>query len=100
MAAAAARLGADLDDVIGGADHRFVVLDDDDGVAGVGECADDADETVNVARVETDAGFVEDEERVDERGAEAGGEVDAFDFAAGERARLAIEGEVAESDLF
>ena len=65
VAAAAAGLRADLDDVIGGADHRFVVLDDDDGVSGVGERANDRDEAVDVARVQADAGFIEDEERVD-----------------------------------
>jgi hypothetical protein len=99
VAAAGAGLGADFDDVIGRADHRLVVLDDDHGVAGVGERADDADEPVDVARMQADARLVEDEERVDERRAEAGGEVDALHFAAGERARGAVEGEVAEADL-
>jgi hypothetical protein len=73
--------------VVGGADHRLVVLDDDDRVAGVGQRPDDADQAVDVARVQADAGLVEDEERVDERGAEAAGEVDALDLAAGERPR-------------
>jgi hypothetical protein len=99
VAAAAAGFGADFDDVVGGADHGLVVFDDDDGVAGVGERADDRDEAVDVARVEADAGFIEDEECVDERRAEAGGEVDALDLAAGEGLGLAVEGEVAEADL-
>ena len=99
MSAAAAGRGAHFDHVVGGADHRFVVFDDDDGVASIGERADDRDETMNVAWVEADAGFIEDEERVDEGGAEAGGEIDALDFAAGERFRLAVEGEVGEADL-
>ena len=99
VAAAAAGLGADFDDVIGGADHGLVVFHDDDGVPGVGEGADDRDEAVDVARVQADAGFIEDEERVDQRGAEAGGEVDALDFAAGEGFGLAVEGQVREADL-
>ena len=99
MAAGGARLGPDLDHVVGGADHRLVVLDDDDRVAGVGQGTNDTDEPVDVARVQADRGFVEDEERVDQRGTETGGEVDAFDLAAGERARLAVEGEIAEADL-
>jgi len=37
LAAAGAGFGADFDDVVGGAYHGFVVLDNDDGVAGVGE---------------------------------------------------------------
>jgi hypothetical protein len=50
-----ARFGADLDDVVGGADHGLVVLDHDHRVAGVGQRADDADQTVDVARVQADA---------------------------------------------
>ncbi len=99
VAAAAAGLGTDFDDVVGGADHGLVVFDDDDRVARVGERADDADQAVDIAWVQADRRLVEDEERVDERGAETGSEVDAFHFAAGERLRRAIEGEVAEPDL-
>ena len=46
------------------------------------------------------AGLVEDEKRVDERGAEAGGEIDALDLTAGKRLRRAVEREVAKADLF
>ena len=42
FAAAVARAGADLDDLIGRADHRFFVLDDDDRVAAVAQPADRA----------------------------------------------------------
>ena len=85
MAPAAAGLGTDFDHMVGGTDHRFVVLDHDDGVAGVGQRADDRDETIDVSRVEADAGLIKDEQRIDQRGAEAGGEIDALDFATGER---------------
>ena len=74
------------------------MLDDEEGVALVAEAAEDFDEARGVARVKAHAGFVEDEEGVDERGAEAGGEVDALDFAAGERAGRAVEREVTEAD--
>ena len=49
--------------------------------------------------MQADARLVEDEDRVDERSAEAGGEIDALDLAAGERARGAVEREIAEADL-
>ena len=49
--------------------------------------------------MESDGGLIENEEGVDEGRTEAGGEVDAFDFAAGEGARGAVEGEVAEANL-
>ena len=98
-AAAFSWLGTDLDDVVGRTDHGLVMLDDDDRVAGGGERADDADEAFDVARVQADAGLVEHEQRVDQRRAETGGEVDAFDFASAQRTRGAVEGEIAEADL-
>ena len=63
-------LRSDFQDVVRGPDHRLVVLDDDDRVAGVGQRPDDPDQPVDVARVEPDARLVQDEERVDERGPE------------------------------
>jgi hypothetical protein len=67
----------------------------DQGVSLVAEAVHDADEAVDVARVEADGGFVEDEEGAGEGRTEAGGEVDAFDLASGKGAGLAVEGEVA-----
>ena len=72
--------------MVGGAHDGLLVLDDDEGVALVAEAVHDADEAVDVARVEADGGFVEDEEGAGEGGAEAGGEIDALDLAAGEGA--------------
>ena len=68
-------------------------------VALVAESVHDADEAVDVARVEADGGFVEHEQRAGEGGAEAGGEIDALDLAAGEGAGGAVEREVAKADL-
>src|SRR5262245_21027974 len=48
--------------------------------------------------METDGGFVEDIKRVDQRRADGGGEIDPFQFAARERARLAIEGQIFQAD--
>ena len=85
--------------MIGGAHHRVFVFDHHQRVSFVAQAVHDADEAVDVARVEADGWLVEHEERAGERGAEAGREVDAFDFAAGKCARLAIEREVAEPDF-
>src|SRR5438876_6470755 len=49
--------------------------------------------------MEADRGLVEHVERVDQRAADGGGEVDALQLAARERARLAVEGQVVEPDL-
>jgi hypothetical protein len=78
---------------------RFLVLDDEDGVAAITEAFHDPDELGHVARMEADARFVENEQGVDQGIAEAGGEIDPLDFAATERARGAIESEIAEADF-
>ena len=67
-AALATGPGAQIDDVIGGADHRRVVLDDQQGVAGIAEAVQHADQPVDVAVVQADAGLVQHEQRVDELG--------------------------------
>ena len=75
------------------------VFDDDEGVALVAEAVHDADEALDVAGVEADGGFVEHEQGAGQGCAEAGGEVDALDLAAGEGAGGAVECEIAEADL-
>ena len=99
VAAVLACAGAEVDEMIGGAHHRVFVFDHYQRVSLVAKAVHDADEAVDVTGVESDGWLVEHEERAGERGAEAGCEVDAFDFAAGQRAGLAIEREVAESDF-
>ncbi len=97
--AALAGAGPEVDDVVGGADDGRVVLDDHDGVPLVAESMQDADEALGVAWVESDRRLVEDVERVHERRAERRRQVDALQLAAGEGARLAVEGQVLETDL-
>ena len=91
--------GAHVDEVVGLVHDRFIVFDDDEGVSFVAESVHHLGEAVDVAVVEADGGFVEDEKGVGEGGAEAGGEIDAGDFAAGKGAGRAVEGEVAEADF-
>ena len=97
--AALARPRAQVEDAVGGAHELRVVLDHHQRVARRAQAPQHAHQARGVARVEADRGLVEHEERVDQRGAERRGEVDALHLAAGERARLAVEREVAEPDL-
>ena len=99
LAAAFAAARADLDEMIRRADDRFLVLDDEQRVALVAQVVHHADEPADVARMQADARLVEDEERVHQRRAEAGREIHALHFAAAERARGAIEREIAEADF-
>ena len=66
VSARAAAAGADVHEFVGGADDGFLVFDDEEGVSLVAEAAEDFDEARGVARVEAHAGFVQDEEGIDE----------------------------------
>src|SRR6266700_6494244 len=91
--------GAKINDLIGGAHQAGIVFDHDHGIAGVAQVFQDAREAGGIAGVEADAWLVEDEEGVDETGAEAGGEVYALGFATRERPSGAVQCEVAEADI-
>ena len=95
-AAALARAGAHVDDAVGRQHHLRVVLDHHQRVAGVAQAVHDLHHAVHVARVQADRGLVEHEQRVDERGAERGGQVDPLHFTAREGAALAVERQVAQ----
>ena len=62
VAAALAAFGAEVEDVVGVADDVEVVLDDDDGVAEVGEAVQDFEELADVVEVEAGGGLVEEVE--------------------------------------
>ena len=94
-----ATAGADIHQLVGGADHGFLVFHDKKRVSFVTKTLHDLNEAGGVARVESDAGFVEDEKGIDEGCSEASREVDALDFAARERAGGSVEREVAEADF-
>src|SRR6202012_4312114 len=57
------------------------------------------DDAVHVARMQADGRLVQHEQRVDQRGAQRGGEVDALHLAARQRATLAIQREIADADV-
>ena len=87
-AAALARPGADLDHLVGRADHRLFVLDHDHRVAAVAELADGADQAVDVAGMQADRRLVEHVEHVDQARAQGRGEGHAPGLAAAERAHV------------
>src|SRR4051812_31405932 len=99
VAAVRAGAGADVDQMVGGADAVLVVLDHEHRVAEVAEAEQGTDQAGVVALVEADGGLVEDVADADEAGADLGGEADALGFAAREAAGLAVEREVAEADI-
>src|SRR6202011_4617248 len=90
FAAAFAATGADVDQIIGRANDLFFVLDHEQRVAAIAQIVHDTHEPADVARMQTDARLVHDEERVDERRAETGGQIDALHLAAAQGARGTI----------
>ncbi len=99
-AAAFAAFGAEVEDVVGVADDVEVVLDDDDGVAEVGEAVEDFEELADVVEVEAGGGLVEEVEGAAGLAlGELAGELHALGFAAGERGGGLAEVDVAEADV-
>ena len=97
-ATALAAFGAHVEDVVGVADDVEVVLDDDDGVAEVGEAMEDFEELANVVEVEAGGGLVEEIEGAAGLAlGELAGELHALGFAAGERGGGLAEMDVAEA---
>src|SRR3981081_288081 len=96
LAAALAGPGSQVEDAVSLQHDLRIVLDPEQRIASVAQPLHDADDSLHVARVQADGGLIEDEQRVDERGAERGGEIDPLHLPARERARLTIEREVAE----
>ncbi len=99
VAPARTRLRADFDHVVGRLDHRLVVFDHDHAVAGMDQGTDDRDQAADVARMQADARLVHHEQGVDQRGAEAAGQVDPLNLAPGQGARRPVRRQVAEADL-
>ena len=99
VAAEFAGAGAEVEQVVGGADDGGVVLDDEDGVAEIAQGVEDADELGGIA---ADGGRwrVRPGRKVRRQGASrAMWRADALRFAAGERGREAVEGEVFEANF-
>ena len=97
-AAVAPGARADVDDPVGRAHHVLVVLDDEHGVADVGEAPQRRDEPVIVALMKADRRLVEHIADAHEAAADLRREADALRFAARERRARAVEREVVEAD--
>ena len=94
-----ARARAHVDEVVGGAHHLLVVLDDEHGVAEVAQPLERPDQLLVVALVEADRRLVEDVEDADELRADLRREAQPLRLAARERRRRAVERQVADADV-
>ena len=91
FAAAHARAGPEIDDVVGAANGVLVVFDDDQRVAVLRQLGQRIEQHLVVARMQADGGLVEHVTHALQVGAELRREPDALRFAARERGRGTIE---------
>jgi len=98
MATITSGSGAEFEKIFRGANDRFIVLNNEDRIAGGAEFMKKIEKAAGVARVESDAGFIENEKSSRKAGAEASGEVDALKFPAREGSGGAVKSQVAEAD--
>jgi hypothetical protein len=75
------------------------VLYDEDAVTDIAEVFERMDETLVIALVEADAGFVEDIGDALQLGADLGSQADALGLTPAERSGGAVEGEIGEADI-
>jgi hypothetical protein len=99
LPAAFARARPHVDHAVGRQHHGRVVLDHHQRIAGIPQALHGLDDAVHVARVQADAGLVQHEQGVDERGAQRRRQVDALHLAARERAALAVQTQIADADI-
>ena len=99
LAATLSRPRSHVEDAVGGEHDLRIVLHHHQRVAGVAQLLHHTDHPAHVARVQADRRLVQHEQGVGKRSAERSSQVDALDFTAGERARLAVEREIAEPDF-
>ena len=88
-----------VDNAIGGQHDLRIVFDHHQRVAGVTQPLHHAYHALHIARMQTYRGLIEHEQRVDQRSAQGGGEVDALHFAARQRTRLPVQGQIRQPDL-
>src|ERR1019366_2977936 len=99
LPAAFARTRAQIENAVRRADDIRVVLDNEQRIASGTEPLQDANETVDIARMQADARFVEHVKCIDQRSAQRRGEIDTLDFAAAKRTRLAVKREVTKPNV-
>ena len=86
--------GPEIQQPVRGQHDLRIVLDHHQRIARVAQPMHHLRHALHVARMQADRRLIEHEQRVDQRRAERGGEVDALDLAARQRARLAVEREI------
>ena len=97
LAAALAGAGTEIQDAVRRQHDLRIVLDHHQRIARIAQPMHHLGHALHVARMQADGRLVQHEQRIHQRGAQRGSQIDALDFAARERARLAVEREVTQA---
>ena len=99
VSALAARSGAQIDDVVGNADHLAVMLDEQHRVARVTQAANRVFHLLDIVVVQTRAGLIQDIEHVGKRRVDVFGNFAALGLTAREGTHAALQAQVAQPDF-
>jgi len=88
-----------VDDMVGGAHHRLIVLDHEHGVTEIPEPFQCLDQAAAVGRMQADGRLITDVQHAHQARPDLSRQANALSFAARERSGGAIEGQVVESDV-
>ena len=97
FATQASGLGADVDDVIGGADDFFIMFHYDHRIAQLLQLAQDVYQLVRIAAVKSDTRFVQDVETAHQAASQRSRQIDTLAFTAGQRVAEAVQCEVSQA---
>ena len=98
-AALATRSGAQVNDVVGDADHLAVMLDEQHGVARIAQAPHRVLHLLDIVVVETRTGFVKDIEHIGQRRVDVLGDFATLGLAARERTHGALQAQVTQADF-
>jgi hypothetical protein len=90
---------AEVDELVGDAHDAGFMFDHNDCVSRIAELFKDTNQALGVAGMQSNAGLIEHEKRINQPGAEAGGQTHTLRFAARERACGTVKSEIAEPDI-
>ena len=91
--------GADVDEVISSADRIFVMFHHNHSVADITQVKQGFEQSVIVALVQADRGFIKNIHHTDQAGADLAGEADALRFATGQGVGAATQGQVVQAHI-
>ena len=97
LPAQGAGAGANVNKVIGGAHCVLVVLHHDEGIAQIAETLQRGQQLVVIPLVQADGGLIQNIQHAHEAAADLGGQTDTLALAAGQGARRAGEGQIAQT---